>query len=122
MKQISTSQTLTEESFDFSPSGELLLAGNIAEGYAATDISAASTLSLRPPHGGLATAISTHGYNIEFQRALERAAKGRQTETVCLFKPENTSLGFSVVGLKDEEEGELGIYVQDIQPSGIAAQ
>jgi len=37
-----------------------------------------------------------------------------------LFKPENTSLGFSVVGLRSEEHGELGIFVQEIQPTGIA--
>ena len=40
---------------------------------------------------------------------------------IDLFKPEGSSLGFSVVGLKSEHKGELGIYVQDIQPHGIAA-
>ena len=39
-----------------------------------------------------------------------------------LFKPEGSSLGFSVVGLRSEQRGELGIYVQGIQPTGIAAK
>ena len=39
-----------------------------------------------------------------------------------LFKPEGSSLGFSVVGLRSEKRGELGIYVQGIQPTGIAAK
>ena len=37
-----------------------------------------------------------------------------------LYKPEGGSLGFSVVGLRSEHQGELGIYVQEIQPEGIA--
>jgi multiple PDZ domain protein len=39
-----------------------------------------------------------------------------------LFKPEGSSLGFSVVGLRSEDRGELGIYVQEIQPAGIAGR
>lgn len=39
-----------------------------------------------------------------------------------LFKPEGCSLGFSVVGLRSEERGELGIFVQEIQVNGIAAR
>ncbi|KAL8570737.1 hypothetical protein ACOMHN_039171 [Nucella lapillus] len=122
LSHLSASQPLTEDAFDFSPSGELILRDEVTETHTANDVSAASTLSLRPSYVGPGSAISTHSYNIEFQRSLERAAKGRQTETVCLYKPENTSLGFSVIGLKDEEDEELGIYVQDIQPAGIAAK
>jgi len=39
-----------------------------------------------------------------------------------LYKPEGCSLGFSVVGLRSEEKGELGIFVQEIQQNGIAAR
>jgi hypothetical protein len=39
-----------------------------------------------------------------------------------LFKPEGSSLGFSVVGLRSEEKGELGIFVQEIQNTGIAGR
>jgi len=51
---------------------------------------------------------------------IERAAQGRTTETVELCKNESASLGFDVVGLRSEQRGELGIYVQEIQPGGIA--
>lgn len=37
-----------------------------------------------------------------------------------LYKPEGTSLGFSVVGLRSKDKGELGIFLQEIQPKGIA--
>lgn len=61
--------------------------------------------------------------NPDFLQALERAAAGRPIHTVDLYKPENSSLGFSVVGIKNDNiEGQLGIFVQGIQPGGIAAQ
>ena len=41
---------------------------------------------------------------------------------IRLYKPDGSSLGFSVVGLKSEHKGELGIYVQEIQPQGIAGK
>ncbi|XP_063241822.1 patj homolog isoform X2 [Bacillus rossius redtenbacheri] len=44
------------------------------------------------------------------------------TSSPQLFKPEGSSLGFSVVGLRSEEKGELGIFVQEIQPTGIAGR
>jgi hypothetical protein len=55
-----------------------------------------------------------------FQRTLEAMAAGRQVTRIQLYKPEGGSLGFSVVGLRSEHQGELGIYVQEIQPEGIA--
>ena len=67
-------------------------------------------------------AIATPGYDQEFQKAIEAAADGREVETIKLFKPENSSLGFSVIGLKRENQGEIGIFVQDLQPGGIAAR
>jgi len=42
--------------------------------------------------------------------------------TLQLFKPEGSSLGFSVVGLRSEEKGELGIFVQEVQNAGIAGR
>ncbi|QQP49022.1 Multiple PDZ domain proteinlike, partial [Caligus rogercresseyi] len=39
---------------------------------------------------------------------------------IKLHKEEGHSLGFSVVGLRSEFKGELGIYVQEIQPEGLA--
>jgi multiple PDZ domain protein len=49
-------------------------------------------------------------------------AGGRQVLRIQLYKPEGGSLGFSVVGLRSEHQGELGIYVQEIQPEGIAGK
>ena len=51
---------------------------------------------------------------------VKNSAQGREVEQIDLFKPETGGLGFSVVGLMSEYRGELGIFVQDIQPGGIA--
>jgi len=48
--------------------------------------------------------------------------QGREVKYIKLYKPEGSSLGFSVVGLKSAHKGELGIYVQEIQPQGIAGK
>ncbi|XP_043273107.1 patj homolog isoform X2 [Venturia canescens] len=65
-------------------------------------------------------AITTPTYAKEFQKVIESAAKGRQVCTVQLFKPEGSNLGFSVVGLRSTDRGELGIFLQEIQLTGIA--
>lgn len=54
--------------------------------------------------------------------AVAEAAQGREVKYIKLYKPEGSSLGFSVVGLKSAHKGELGIYVQEIQPQGIAGK
>lgn len=61
-------------------------------------------------------------YDPQFRQSIELAAQGREVKYLNLYKPDGSSLGFSVVGLKSEHKGELGIYVQEIQPHGIAAQ
>lgn len=58
--------------------------------------------------------------DVEFIKGLEFAAEGREIDTLELTKPEEGGLGFSVVGLKSENKVELGIYVQGIQPGGVA--
>ena len=67
-------------------------------------------------------AAETMAYDPQFREAVEVAAQGREVKYINLYKPDGSSLGFSVVGLKSEHKGELGIYVQEIQPHGIAAQ
>ncbi|XP_064477529.1 multiple PDZ domain protein-like isoform X2 [Ornithodoros turicata] len=64
--------------------------------------------------------VQTASYQEEFERAVERSAAGRQVLRVDLARPPGTSLGFSVVGLRSPTRGELGIFVQEIQPTGIA--
>ena len=48
------------------------------------------------------------------------AAQGREIITIQLRKPPVGGLGFSVIGLQSETRGELGIFVQALQPGGIA--
>ncbi|KAK2556764.1 Multiple PDZ domain protein, partial [Acropora cervicornis] len=63
---------------------------------------------------------SRYGHNEDFQKGIEMLSQGRQIETVTLMKPEQGGLGFSVVGLKSENRGELGIFIQEIQKGGVA--
>uniref|UniRef100_A0A803VP71 Multiple PDZ domain protein n=1 Tax=Ficedula albicollis TaxID=59894 RepID=A0A803VP71_FICAL len=51
---------------------------------------------------------------------LPSAEQGRLVETIDLVKPLSGGLGFSVVGLKSENRGELGIFVQEIQEGSVA--
>ena len=46
--------------------------------------------------------------------------QGRFVTHVDLQKPVSGGLGFSVVGLKSENRGELGIFIQEIQPGSVA--
>jgi len=58
--------------------------------------------------------------DVDFVRGLEMTAGGRDIDVLELVKPEEGGLGFSVVGLKSESKVELGIFVQGIQPGGVA--
>ena len=66
--------------------------------------------------------IATDNYAEEFRKTVAKSAAGRKTITIQLYKADGSSLGFSVVGLKNEQKDELGIYIQDIHPNGIAAR
>ena len=66
--------------------------------------------------------FAVHGGNEDLLNSLDDVANGRDVEVVTLFKPENTSLGFGVVSLSSDHQGELGIFVQELQPDGIAAK
>ncbi|KAG8191399.1 hypothetical protein JTE90_010577 [Oedothorax gibbosus] len=80
-----------------------------------------SSMIAAPPDYAL-SAITTESYAEEFQRTIDQGAQGRDIHNLQLFKPEGSSLGFSVVGLRSEQKGELGIFIQEIQPSGIAGR
>ncbi|XP_072373278.1 multiple PDZ domain protein isoform X17 [Scyliorhinus torazame] len=60
--------------------------------------------------------------NEEFQLVLSKMAHGRSIEYINLMKPASDGLGFSVVGLKSEHKGELGIFVQEIQEGSVSAR
>lgn len=68
------------------------------------------------------TTITTESYAEEFHRTIVKGARGREIHNIQLFKPDGSSLGFSVVGLRAEDCGELGIFVQEIQAAGIAGR
>nr|XP_018667521.1 multiple PDZ domain protein isoform X1 [Ciona intestinalis] len=61
-----------------------------------------------------------NGRNGDLEEFIKSAAQGRETEMIEIFKSENEGLGFSVVGLKSEHRGDLGIFVQDIRSGGVA--
>ncbi|XP_069482184.1 multiple PDZ domain protein isoform X17 [Ambystoma mexicanum] len=56
----------------------------------------------------------------EFDQIITKMAQGRHVEIMELVKPSSGGLGFSVVGLKSENRGELGIFVQEIQEGSVA--
>ncbi|XP_031817559.1 multiple PDZ domain protein isoform X5 [Sarcophilus harrisii] len=56
----------------------------------------------------------------EFDQLIKNMAQGRPIEIFELVKPASGGLGFSVVGLKSENRGELGIFVQEIQEGSVA--
>ncbi|NWW71917.1 MPDZ protein, partial [Climacteris rufus] len=56
----------------------------------------------------------------DFEQLIRNMSQGRLVETIDLIKPQSGGLGFSVVGLKSENRGELGIFVQEIQEGSVA--
>ncbi|XP_008688067.1 multiple PDZ domain protein isoform X2 [Ursus maritimus] len=56
----------------------------------------------------------------EFDQLIKNMAQGRHVEVFELLKPPCGGLGFSVVGLRSENRGELGIFVQEIQEGSVA--
>ncbi|KAG9346900.1 hypothetical protein JZ751_005827 [Albula glossodonta] len=55
----------------------------------------------------------------EFENIIRSMAQGRYVTHVELLKPVSGGLGFSVVGLRSENRGELGIFVQEIQHGSL---
>ncbi|XP_069908170.1 multiple PDZ domain protein isoform X17 [Oryctolagus cuniculus] len=56
----------------------------------------------------------------EFDQLIKNMAQGRHVEVFELLKPPCGGLGFSVVGLRSENRGELGIFVQEVQEGSVA--
>ncbi|KAJ8262304.1 hypothetical protein GJAV_G00164950 [Gymnothorax javanicus] len=55
----------------------------------------------------------------DFEYIIRSMAQGRYVTQVELQKPVSGDLGFSVVGLRSENRGELGVFVQEIQPGSV---
>ena len=117
LQELTKTYPVSENTFEISNSGELIL--NVPpDGINNPSFNDTTADTYAVSEGP----IAMPSYDVEFQRAIERAAQGRDVETIKLFKPENSSLGFSVVGMKKKENAESGIFIQDIQPGGIAAR
>jgi len=56
--------------------------------------------------------LSQFCLGLDLDQFIEATAQGRETELVELFKFPSEGLGFSVVGLRSEHRGDLGIFVQ----------
>ncbi|XP_042367906.1 multiple PDZ domain protein isoform X2 [Plectropomus leopardus] len=67
-----------------------------------------------------ATTLNGKTSSEEFEHVIQTMAQGRFVTHVDLQKPVSGGLGFSVVGLKSENRGELGIFIQEIQPGSVA--
>ncbi|KAM7377385.1 hypothetical protein PAMA_013935 [Pampus argenteus] len=75
------------------------------------------------PNGGHISApthINGKTSSEEFDHLIHAMAQGRYVTHVELQKPVSGGLGFSVVGLKSENRGELGIFIQEIQLGSVA--
>ncbi|XP_032156110.1 multiple PDZ domain protein isoform X14 [Sapajus apella] len=82
---------------------------------------------LSPNNGNLETLTGSSILHIngkpasdEFDQLVKNMAQGRHVEVFELLKPPSGGLGFSVVGLRSENRGELGIFVQEIQEGSVA--
>jgi len=53
---------------------------------------------------------------------IKKEANGRLVEEIELFKYPNESLGFSVIGLRSDYRGDLGIFVNELTPGGMASR
>ncbi|XP_078656435.1 multiple PDZ domain protein-like isoform X3 [Branchiostoma floridae x Branchiostoma belcheri] len=115
-KQVENSPPSAVQDFEFSPTGHLVMGPKSKPANGTTVAEVNDQLAEAVPVYGAAPQMGEE----DFQRAVQAAAQGREVENIKLYKPETGGLGFSVVGLRSENRGELGIFVQDIQPGGVA--
>ncbi|XP_031233597.1 multiple PDZ domain protein isoform X2 [Mastomys coucha] len=86
------------------------------------------SLLLSPNHGNLEAISGPGALPVmdgkpacdELDQLIKNMAQGRHVEIFELLKPPCGGLGFSVVGLRSENRGELGIFVQEIQEGSVA--
>ncbi|NXD10297.1 INADL protein, partial [Nothocercus nigrocapillus] len=98
--------------FDFTKRGLLVFADkSVANGSLCTPCNS--------PEPRASPLTANLGVN-EFNTIIQQMAKGRQIESIKIEKPSVGGLGFSVVALKNHSLGEVGIFVKEVQPGGIA--
>ncbi|XP_036368376.1 multiple PDZ domain protein isoform X4 [Octopus sinensis] len=118
LTQVLETQPIPDDCYSFTKTGDLVL--NLND-KAISSLKCNTTLEL-PDSSHPTGTIITEEYKQEFQKAIESAAKGRSLVHIKLYKPENTGLGFGVVGMKDPGKDDSVIYINDIQPGSVAAR
>ncbi|XP_061107524.1 multiple PDZ domain protein isoform X2 [Conger conger] len=73
-----------------------------------------------PPEPSASAPINGRPSPEDLEHVVRSMAQGRYVTQVDLVKPVSGDLGFSVVGLRSENRGELGVFVQEIQPGSVA--
>uniref|UniRef100_A0A674BVQ5 Multiple PDZ domain crumbs cell polarity complex component n=1 Tax=Salmo trutta TaxID=8032 RepID=A0A674BVQ5_SALTR len=91
--------------------------GKISECYTSAQ---ANGGHLAYPEASTSTQVNGKQSPEEFEHIIRSMAQGRYVTHMELLKPLSRGLGFSVVGLRSENRGELGIFVQEIQPGSVA--
>ncbi|XP_064796587.1 multiple PDZ domain protein-like isoform X4 [Oncorhynchus masou masou] len=91
--------------------------GDLSECYTTAH---ANGSHLAYPESATGTQINGKPSPEEFEHIIRSMAQGRYVTHMELVKPLSGGLGFSVVGLRSENRGELGIFVQEIQPGSVA--
>nr|XP_040145117.1 inaD-like protein [Ictidomys tridecemlineatus] len=99
--------------FDFSRKGLLVF----------TDSSITSGNAHRPCNNltasGLFPWTSKLG-NEDFNSIIQQMAQGREIEYIDIERPSTGGLGFSVVALKSQNQGEVDIFVKEVHPGSVA--
>uniref|UniRef100_A0A674F473 Multiple PDZ domain crumbs cell polarity complex component n=1 Tax=Salmo trutta TaxID=8032 RepID=A0A674F473_SALTR len=97
--------------------GVTTFGGDLSECYTTAH---ANGSHLAYPESSTDTQINGKPSPEEFEQIIRSMAQGRYVTHMELVKPLSGGLGFSVVGLRSENRGELGIFVQEIQPGSVA--
>ncbi|XP_030061270.1 inaD-like protein isoform X2 [Microcaecilia unicolor] len=102
--------------FDFSKKGLLVFDADHSQikGYGKSN--AYSTLDRSAPSRVLLPELREE----EFRKIIQQMAEGRQIEYIDIEKPSVGGLGFSVVALRNENLGEAGVFIKEVQPGSIA--
>nr|XP_014349871.1 PREDICTED: multiple PDZ domain protein isoform X4 [Latimeria chalumnae] len=119
--QVNTMPVPLPSSSDFSPSRHLTISSGfmpLNESYMLAQQNGSQGNLAET--SSLTTQINGKPSGDELQQIVKKMAEGRDVEYVELVKPSSGGLGFSVVGLKSENRGELGIFVQEIQEGSVA--
>ncbi|XP_062920367.1 inaD-like protein isoform X2 [Mobula hypostoma] len=118
-KQLNRMSTNASSDFDFSQTG--LLVFNAEHSINKAALAEDAKLFPDTPFYDQTRSLQTpERTQEEFDNIIQILAQGRQVEHVELHKPVTGGLGFSVVGLKNDNLDELGIFIREIQKGSIA--